>query len=73
MEFMMSQIEIVLNGQKKLIEKSLTIAELVAETSNSDKGVAIACNGQVIRKLEWDSHHIVSGDVIEVISAVQGG
>ena len=31
MEFMMSQIEIVLNGQKKLIEKSLTIAELVAE------------------------------------------
>jgi sulfur carrier protein len=37
------------------------------------KGVAVAINGEVIRRGEWVSTSIHDGDVVEIVNAVAGG
>lgn len=36
-------------------------------------GVAVAVNGAVVRRAEWPAHALADGDVVEVVTAVQGG
>jgi thiamine biosynthesis protein ThiS len=35
--------------------------------------VAAAVNGDVIRRVAWESTRLAAGDQVEVVTAVQGG
>ena len=37
------------------------------------KGVAVAINGSLIRKIDWRSTQVEEGDELEVLIATQGG
>ena len=37
------------------------------------RGVAVAVNGELVRRSEWNSHCIQDGDELEVLTATQGG
>ncbi len=50
-----------------------TVAELLRELNAPLIGVAVAVNGQVVRKAEHDTTTIGENDDIEFIRAVQGG
>jgi sulfur carrier protein len=39
----------------------------------SASGVAAAVNGEVVRRACWDTAQVSEGDLVEVITAVQGG
>jgi sulfur carrier protein len=52
---------------------SRTIAQLLRELETPSLGVAVALNGQVVRKAEHDTATINENDEIELIRAVQGG
>jgi sulfur carrier protein len=65
-------MKIQLNGE--IIEtNSQTVAELLRETDAPDSGVAVAQNGAVVRRAEWQSAEVKENDEIEIIRAVQGG
>ena len=65
-------MKIQLNGEKTETS-SRTIAELLRETNAPDSGVAVALNGDVVRRGEWESTALKDNDEIEIIRAVQGG
>ncbi len=50
-----------------------SIAELLREVNAPSVGVAVALNGQVVRKSEHDATPLNENDDIELIRAVQGG
>lgn len=37
------------------------------------RGVAVAVNGAVVPRREWDRRELADGDEIEIVQAVQGG
>jgi sulfur carrier protein len=66
---------VVVNGVSKEVAEGATVAELLAvlELPASGRGVAVARNGEVVLRTEWDGTHVASGDRIEILHAVQGG
>ena len=65
-------MKIQLNGEIKEIS-ARTVAELLREMDAPDSGVAVAQNGAVVRRAEWESAPLKEDDEIEIIRAVQGG
>lgn len=65
-------MKIQLNGENQET-KARTIAELLRELKAPESGVAVAQNGSVVRRAEWETASLKDGDEIEVIRAVQGG
>lgn len=56
-------------------EHAGTIADLLAERLDDPRpqGIAVAVNGEVVRRDDWPSRPLVDGDRVEVVTAVQGG
>lgn len=50
----------------------LTVAELVDQVVGAPAGVAVAVNEAVVPRSAWD-RPIAEGDVVDVLTAVQGG
>ena len=46
---------------------------LLGELSLPAKGIAVAVNGEVVRRVDWASHRLADGDVVDVVTAAQGG
>ncbi len=65
-------MKIQLNGENTETN-SQTIAELLRELNAPESGVAVALNGAVVRRGDWENNAIKDGDEIEIIRAVQGG
>ena len=62
------------NGDVRELETRKTIAALVQEITGSpeQRGVAVARNGEIVRRDEW-TQPVEDGDEIEIVRAVQGG
>jgi sulfur carrier protein len=64
---------VALNGERLELERS-SVAELVARLIDpSRKGIAVAKNGEVVPRSEWDTCLVRDGDSIEVLHASAGG
>ena len=51
-----------------------TVAELIAARSDTQgRGVAVALNGDVVRRAAWAATPLKAGDVVEIVPAMQGG
>jgi len=46
---------------------------LLGELSLPAKGIAVAVNGEVVRRVDWAAHRLADGDVVDVLTAAQGG
>jgi sulfur carrier protein len=68
----MSRIE--LNGRPHDIGTGTgtTIADLVAALARDASGCAVAVNGVVVPRSDWQ-RTVAAGDHVEVLTAVQGG
>ena len=36
-------------------------------------GIAVAVNGEIVRRVDWTTRQLQHGDAVEVVGAVQGG
>ena len=63
---------IVVNGEPRDLA-GLTVRGVLAELSMSDRGVAVAVNGDIVSRSQWDATTVEDGAVIEVVTAVAGG
>jgi sulfur carrier protein len=64
---------ITVNGQARDLPDGATAAEAVELLTTAASGIAVAVNGQVVRRAAWDSTTLADGDQVEVLTAVQGG
>lgn len=59
-------------------EKNLLLAEVLLQFLQKNdvkdiRGVAVAVNGSLVRRSEWQTHIISEQDEIEILTATQGG
>jgi sulfur carrier protein len=66
-------MNIVINGEPHQVAEGISVAEAVHLLTSSATGVAVAVNGEVVRRACWPETRLSAGDSIEVITAVQGG
>lgn len=64
---------ITLNGRAHDLDGDLTTLDEVVARSGGSGGVAVAMNGTVVPRSQWPRTRVEAGDVIEVVTAVQGG
>ena len=50
-----------------------SVEELLQRLSIESRGVAVAINGEVVRRSEWTEKRIEDGNAIEIVTAVAGG
>ncbi len=50
-----------------------TVPDLLAQIGAPSNGVAIAVNGEIISRSRWSETRVGDGDIVEVITAMQGG
>jgi sulfur carrier protein len=66
-------MEVIINGRAHELAKATSVGDAVRLVTTSASGVAAAVNGEVVRKARWDTTPVSDGDLVEVITAVQGG
>lgn len=68
-------MRIVVNGDATDVSADATVADVVRRVRGQDaeRGVAVAVNGHVVRRGDWEDRELSDGDRVEVLAAVQGG
>lgn len=70
-------MEIILNGKKHLLEKELSVNELLTSLENEWnidlKGAVVLVNDDIIKKDNWEEFQIKENAEVEVLSFVSGG
>jgi len=66
---------IVLNGREMDGRDGCTVCQLLADlgVEPQARGVAVAVDGEVIPRADWDRHTVPAGAHVEALTAMQGG
>jgi sulfur carrier protein len=64
-----------LNGEQSDVRAGETVAAVLArlDLTTSSRGVAVAVDGEVVPRAQWDSFALVDDARVEVLTAMQGG
>lgn len=68
-------VEVFVNGERRGLQSGATVADVVAMLPGTPdgRGVAVAVDGEVVRRGAWASTELAAGARVEVVVAVQGG
>ncbi len=68
-------MHIQVNGEARELEPEQSVADLVYQLNGSheSQGIAVAINGQIVRKNDWAGRTLKDNDEVEVLRAVSGG
>ncbi len=68
-------MRVELNGAPRELPDGATLADAVRESGarGEGRGVAVALDGVVVPRAEWDSTQLAEGRSVEVLAAIQGG
>lgn len=61
------------NGRTQERPDGSALTGLVAEVTADARGIAVAVNGTVVPAADWPATSLRDGDVVEVVTAHQGG
>jgi sulfur carrier protein len=64
---------VTINGERREFDDGVTLADLVAATLPTNRGVAVAVDGEVAPRGTWSGLALRDGQAIELLTAVQGG
>jgi sulfur carrier protein len=64
-----------LNGKPAELPEEATVADAVERlgVDGESRGIAVAVDGEVVRRVEWERAALREGQTVEVVRAVQGG
>lgn len=68
-----AQTQLKINGEWQSVEKGLHVQGILRKLGVDSKVVAIALNGEVLKKDQWSSHIPKEGDELELLHFVGGG
>ena len=65
---------IEVNGERHPLEQE-TLDELLSAMGHggAGSGIAVAVNGEVVRRAAWGEKRLRGGDRVDIVGAVQGG
>lgn len=66
-------MNIIINGEEKIIAQGTTIAALVAELQLAPTQFAVEVNGRIVRKPEHPTTLLNQGDKVEIVRFIGGG
>ncbi|CAM2786363.1 sulfur carrier protein ThiS [Saccharomonospora xinjiangensis] len=66
-------MRVFVNGESRQLPDGSTVADVLAIAVGDAKGVAVAVDGEVIRRGAWGEVEVVEGAAVEILTAVQGG
>ena len=66
-------IAVTVNGQAAEVAAGWTVLDLVRDRAGEQRKVAVARNGEVVPRGEWESTLLAAGDALEVLAPVAGG
>jgi sulfur carrier protein len=66
-------MKITINGGAVELPGGTTVGEAVRTLTPMASGVAVAVNGEVVSRSAWESTRLSESDLVEVLTAVQGG
>jgi sulfur carrier protein len=68
-------MRIDLNGKPAALPDRATVGDAVvaAGADRGRSGVAVALDGEVVKRVEWERIELREGQSVEVVRAVQGG
>lgn len=60
-------------GDREFLGKH--VADLLIELGHdpATPGIAVARNGEIVRRAQWNLQEVTAGDRIDIVGAVQGG
>lgn len=64
---------VTVNGEERSLPTDATVASLVEGLSAPSRGVAVAIDGEVVPRAEWQATALRDGARVEVVAAIQGG
>jgi sulfur carrier protein len=64
---------ITLNGTKADVADDITLAELMTQLALRTRGSAAVVDGEVVPRGMWSGLTLREGQVVELVTAVQGG
>ena len=64
-----------LNGREESLPDGATVADAVKAVgvNGEPRGVAVAVDGEVVRRTDWVSTRLSDRQAVEIVRAVQGG
>jgi sulfur carrier protein len=68
-----ANIDVVINGQQRLVNSGTTVAILIGELGLAGKPVAVERNREVVPRALHASTVLTAGDRLEVVTFVGGG
>lgn len=67
-------MNVVLNGDDAQVDTGATVADVLARLEvPARRGVAVAVEGEVVPRREWDARVLEEGTRVEIVNAIQGG
>lgn len=66
-------MRIEVNGESRELDRPTTLGALVDAEVADRRGVAVAVDGEVVRRDAWDTTTLADGARVEIVGAVQGG
>ena len=66
-------MEVQVNGEWRAFSDGATVAEVMKALEAPDRGVAVALDGEVVRRGDWPGRVVPAGARMEILTAVQGG
>jgi thiamine biosynthesis protein ThiS len=66
-------IQIVLNGEPRLVPEGLNVMELLLNLGVDPERVAVELNRTIVRQLEWTNKRVDDGSAVEIVQFVGGG
>ena len=66
-------MRITVNGTATDVADGASVGDLVRDRTDDRRRVAVARNGEVVPRGEWDAARLSEGDLIEVLAPVAGG
>ena len=66
-------MRVTINGAEQIIDKGLTIAQLLAQLGKNPKFLAVERNWELVPRTQHAEALIAEGDTIEIVTLVGGG
>jgi sulfur carrier protein len=66
-------VKLSVNGEPLEVAPGTTVADVIGALGCGTRGVAVAVNSHLVRRVEWPEAQLADGDNVEVLQAVAGG
>ncbi len=71
--FPVVQMQILLNGDPRVLDGPCTVAALLEQLGLPSAGVAVERNRAIVTRADWAKTWLEDGDELEVVTLVGGG